>query len=173
MHLGIIRLLTTEQHNPDVITMHFMDDPFFEPDFLTLLWQSGASESATVCFVISLGICYCLFKCGVFSTSAVLIAACVCVRERDRVTSQHVSCLNCGLCVCVCVCVWETVSHHSMSAILITACVCVCVCERERERDRVTSQHVSCLNRGLFANTHEHHHCVCHVTVPLLGLNWW
>ncbi len=125
MHLGIIRLLTTEQHNPDVITMHFMDDPFFEPDFLTLLWQSGTSKSATVCFVISLNICYCLFKCGVFSTSAVLIAACVCMRERDRVTLQYI-----GL-------------------ILITACVCVCVCVWERERDRVTSQHVSCLNHSL------------------------
>ncbi len=47
---------------------HFMDDRFVnlgEEVILTLLWQSGASESATVCFVISLNICYWLFKCGV------------------------------------------------------------------------------------------------------------
>ncbi len=31
-------------------------------------------------------------------------------------------------------------------------CVCVCTCVRERERNRVTSQHISYLNRGL---------CVC------------
>ncbi len=44
---------------------HFMDDRFVnlgEEVILTLLWQSGASESATVCFVISLSICYWLFK---------------------------------------------------------------------------------------------------------------
>ncbi len=34
-----------------------------EEVILTLLWQSGASESATVCFVISLSISYWLFKC--------------------------------------------------------------------------------------------------------------
>ncbi len=44
--------------------------------------------------------------------------------------------------------------------------VCVCVCVRERERE--TGSHhsgVSCLNRGLCANTYEHHHWVCHVTL--------
>ncbi len=55
-------------------------------------------------------------------------------RERDRVTSQHISYLNHGLCVCVRVCVCErereTGSHHSTSAILIAACMCL----RERER---------------------------------------
>ncbi len=38
-----------------------MDDSFMnlgEEAILTLLWQSGASESTTVCFVISLSICY-------------------------------------------------------------------------------------------------------------------
>ncbi len=51
------------------------------------------------------------------------------------------------MCVCVCVCVW---------------CVCVCVCVRERERE--TGSHhsgVSCLYRGLCANTYELHLCVC------------
>ncbi len=51
-------------------------------------------------------------------------------------------------------------------------CVCVCVCEREREREREreTGSHhsgVSFLNRSLFANTYEHHHCVCHTTLFL------
>ncbi len=94
-----------------------MDDRFVnlgEEVILTLLWQSGASESATVCFVISLSICYWLLKCRV-------LRVLVCVCERERVTSQR--------------------------------CVCVCVCERERE------------TRGLFANTYEHHHCVCHATL--------
>ncbi len=40
---------------------HFMDNSFVnlgEEAILTLLWQSGASESETVCFVNSLSICY-------------------------------------------------------------------------------------------------------------------
>ncbi len=40
---------------------HFMDDCFVnlgEEVILTLQRQSGASESATACFVISLSICY-------------------------------------------------------------------------------------------------------------------
>ncbi len=48
--------------------MHFMDNRFVnlgEEVILTLLWKSAASESATVCFVISLNICYWLLKCGV------------------------------------------------------------------------------------------------------------
>ncbi len=41
------------------------------------------------------------------------------------------------------------------------------VCVWERERDRVTSQWSvqpvrNRFNRGSFANTYEHHHCVCH-----------
>ncbi len=81
-----------------------------EEVILTLLWQSGASESATVCFVIGLSICYWLLKCGVFRV--------VCVSEREshitatweRVTSQRR------------VCVRERESHHSV--------VCARVCER-------------------------------------------
>ncbi len=55
--------------------MYFMDDCFMnlvEEVILTLLWQSGASESATVCFVISLNICYWL------------LSVCAHVRERER-----------------------------------------------------------------------------------------
>ncbi len=103
-----------------------MDDRFVnlgEEVILTLLWQSGASESSTVTatifklkIVISLSICYWLFKC-------VLRIARVCVRERDRVTVE--SAILIAACVCVCVCVWEreTGSHHSTSAILIAACL--------------------------------------------------
>ncbi len=50
------------------LAMHFMDNSFVnlgEKVILTLLWQSGASESATVCFVISLSILYWLFRCRV------------------------------------------------------------------------------------------------------------
>ncbi len=80
--------------------MHFMDDRFVnlgDEVILTVLWQSGASESATVCFVISLSICYWLFKCGV-----------------------------CASCVWVCVRMYvrKTGSHHSASEIvLIVACL--------------------------------------------------
>ncbi len=141
-----------------------MDDRFVnlgEEVILTMRWQSGASESATVCFVISLSICYWLLR----------VCACVrvCVRERERVTSQHISYLNRSVCVCVC--------YLSTSAILcLSRLVCV-VCvrsawgeERERERETVTSQRSvqrvrNSLNRSLFANTYEHHHCVCHVTL--------
>ncbi len=55
MHLGIIKIIYNRR------ATHFMDDSFVnlgEEVILTLLWQSGASESATVCFVISLSI-YC------------------------------------------------------------------------------------------------------------------
>ncbi len=55
MHLGIIKITYNRT------ATHFMDDRFVnlgEEVILTLLWQSGASESATVCFAISLSICY-------------------------------------------------------------------------------------------------------------------
>ncbi len=123
-----------------------MDDRFVnlgEEIILTLLWQSGASESATVCFVTSLSICYWLFKCGVLRV--------VCVWERERVSHHSVACV----CVCarMCVCVRE--SHHSV------VCVCVCVCGRMCERGR--HGHNNC---GLCtANKYEDHHCVCHTTL--------
>ncbi len=48
-----------------------------EEVILTLLWQSGASESSTVCFVISL-----IF--AIDSSNAEFCASCVCVRETER-----------------------------------------------------------------------------------------
>ncbi len=62
MQLGIIKITYNRT------ATHFMNDSFVnlgEEVILTLLSQSGASESATVCFVISLSICYRLFKCRV------------------------------------------------------------------------------------------------------------
>ncbi len=85
-----------------------MDDSFVnlgEEVILTLLWQSGASESATVCFVISLIICYLLFKWGLLRV--VCVCACVCARAR------------------VCVCVWERERnmYSPSEIILIAACL--------------------------------------------------
>ncbi len=118
---------------------HFMDDCFVnlgENVILTLRWQSGASESATVCFGISLSICYWLLR--------VCVCVCVCVRvwerEREGVTSQHISYLYRGLCVCVWD--WETVTSQQSVQLV---------------RNR--------LNRGLCTNTYELHHCVCHATL--------
>ncbi len=93
MHLGIIKITY------NWTATHFMEDSFVnlgEEVILTLLWQSGTSESATVCFVISLSICYWLFKCRV------LRVVCVCMweREREREREGH----STASCVCVCVC---------------------------------------------------------------------
>ncbi len=84
--------------------MHFMDDRFMnlgEEVILTLLWQSGASESSTVCFVISLSICYWQLKCGV------LCVVCVWERQKERKRER------------------ETGSHHSRvySPSVIAACL--------------------------------------------------
>ncbi len=112
-----------------------------------------ASKPATVCFLISLSICYWLFKCRV------LRIVCVCVFA------------------CIHVCVWASEREKERERERVTAALlCVCVSERarewERERERVTVA-VSCVweretrshNHGLCANTYEHHHCVCHVTL--------
>ncbi len=51
MQLGIIKITYNRT------AMHFMDDRFMnlvEEAILTLLWQSGASESATVCMYVLL-----------------------------------------------------------------------------------------------------------------------
>ncbi len=80
MHLGIIKI---------TIFDHFVN--LGEDVILTLLWQSGASESSTVCFVISLSICYWQLKCRV---------SCVMCVEGERETGSHhrrVSGLNWGL----------------------------------------------------------------------------
>ncbi len=55
MYLGIIKITYNRT------AMHFIQVSFVnlgEEVILTLIYQSGASESATVCFVISLSICY-------------------------------------------------------------------------------------------------------------------
>ncbi len=111
MHLGIVKITYNRT------ATHFMDNSFVnlgEEIILTLLWQSGASESATVCFVISLSICHWLFKCG--ALHFVCVHVCVCV------------------CVCVCMCVCERVTAAA-SCVCVRACVRVCapMCERRRQ----------------------------------------
>ncbi len=67
-----------------------------------------------------------------------LTVACVCVRE-GHITAQQLS-------ESQLVCVWEW--------------------ERETATSQRSAQHVrNNLNRGLFANTYELHHCVCHATL--------
>ncbi len=59
-----------------------------EEVILTLLWQSGASESATVCFVIS----YLLLTVQIWSFArrvCVCVCVCVCVWERERERETH------------------------------------------------------------------------------------
>jgi len=116
MHLGIIKITYNRTAQPRCYHNAFMDDRFVnlgEEVILPLLWQSGASESSTICFVISLSICYLylllsilLFKCRVLPSC---VYVCVCERE------SH-SCSVVCVCVCVCVCslVWErkTRSHN-------------------------------------------------------------
>ncbi len=110
-----------------------MDDSFVnrgEEVILTLLWQSGASESATVCFVISLSICYWLFKCRVLR----FVCEWEIERERERARHSAASCV----CVCVCVCVCSRACSHACSRAHVRACVregdtgrfsiCVLVC---------------------------------------------
>ncbi len=119
MPLGVIDydLFTTQQHTPNVRigATHFMDNNLMNlveykacfaqrlfikqiqnnnyRSVLTLLWQSGTSESATVCFVISLSICYWLFKCGVLRImcrvwECVWVCVFTRVSEGDMVTSK-------------------------------------------------------------------------------------
>ncbi len=131
-----------------------MDDRFVnvgEEVILTLLWQSGASESATVCFVISLSICYWLLKCRV------LRVVCVSVWVRE---GRSVVCV--WVCECVCVCVWvsEWVSEWVRGSQRSVEWV--------SEWVRETWSH----NRSLcIANTYELHHCVCHTT-PFPSQAW-
>ncbi len=90
-HLGIIKITYNRT------ATHFLDDRFVnlgEEVILTLLWQSSASESETVCFVFSSSIYYWLFKCWV------LRVMCVCVGGGG---SQHSIEFVC-VCLCVCVC---------------------------------------------------------------------
>ncbi len=63
------------------------------------------------------------------------------------------------VCVCVCVCVWERERERVTVQSPVCVCVCACVCLWEREETR---SH----NRGLCANTYEHHHhCIYHATL--------
>ncbi len=134
MHLGIIKITYKQNSTTQMLSQRILwTDRVVNLGaevILTLLWQSGTSESATVCFVISLSIDYWLLKCGV------LRVVCVCVR--------------------LCVCVWEREREREREGHSAASCVCSCVWERETR-----SHH----NRGLFANTYELHHCVCHATL--------
>ncbi len=149
-----------------------MDDRFVnlgEEVILTLLWQSGRSESAKVCFVISLSS---LLLTVQMQRSARRVFVCVCVcgereRERERRERESHITASCGvvcLRVCVCVCVWERErerereSHHSV----VVWCVCVCVvcraplaCVREGTR----SHNAACV-------PYELHHCLSRDSVP-------
>ncbi len=120
MHLGIIKITYNRT------ATHFMDERFVnlgEEVILTLLWQCDASESATVCFVISLNICYWLFKCRVL----------------------HV-------CVCMCLRVWEREGERERGSqcSIVCVCVCVCVCAALCERgDMVTQPRLVCQTHEL------------------------
>ncbi len=103
MHLGIIKITY------NWTATHFMEDSFVnlgDEVIPTLLWKSGTSESATACFVISLSICYWLFKCRVLRV----------------------------VCVCLCVCMWERERERERGSQYSVVCVCVCarMCERGR-----------------------------------------
>ncbi len=105
MHLEIIKITYNRT------ATHFMDDRFVnlgEEVILTLLWQSGYSESATVCFVISWSICYWLFKCWVL----LIVCVCVCV------------------CVCASVCVWERGGFTAKLVSFLFALRCIFHCVR-------------------------------------------
>ncbi len=161
MHLGIIKITYNRT------ATHFMYDRFVnlgEEVILTLLWQSGTSESATVCFFISLSICYWLF-CSNAEFCTLCVCVCVCVRthacacewERDRVTVESAILIAACVCVCVCVCVRERerqgntqrseqiVRNHLYRCLCV--CVWVCVCERERKRERDSHITAECTAR--------------------------
>ncbi len=60
--------------------------------------------------------------------------------------------------------------HAILIAFFVYVRVCVCGSERERERERERDGHSvqpfrNRLNRGLFANTYEHHQYICHATL--------
>ncbi len=129
-------LLTTEQQ-------HFMDDSFVNlgggnSDFALTIWRFW---SATVCFVISLSICYWRSNAE-FCTSCVCV--CVCVSERERETRSH----NRGLCAntyelhyCVCcACLYERSVWVVMNEWMKRICLCFNPFEsRSRARNSVSS----------------------------------
>ncbi len=95
-----------------------MDDHFVnlgEEVILTLLWQSGASESATVLVLVSVFAIDC-------SNVKFARRVCVCERERERREGQRsIVCVCSRVCACVCVCVLTCVRHgHTTTACLQT-----------------------------------------------------
>ncbi len=94
-----------EQHNPDVITTHFMEDRFLnlgEEVILTLLWQSGASESATESmFCYKFKYLLLTFQMSIAYRVSVCVV-CVCARGCERETRSH----NRSLCTA------NTYEHH-------------------------------------------------------------
>ncbi len=158
MRLGIIKITFNRTAQPRCYRNVFYGRQFREPrrgdnsDFAVTIW---ASESASVCFVISLSICYWLFKCGVLRT--------VCVRERERESQRSVLCVCLFLCVCVCVCKRE--GHRASS------CVCARVCKYSslqtvRAEDTVTQPRVVC--KHIWASSM----CLSRNSVLLSSLNW-
>ncbi len=112
MHLEIIKITYNRT------AKHFMDDHFVnlgEEVILTLLWQSGASESATVLVLVSVFAIDC-------SNVKFARRVCVCERERERARER----VSAVLCVCVCVCVCARVCVCSR----VCARVCVLTCVR-------------------------------------------
>ncbi len=107
-------------------------------DFAMTIWRFWISNCMFSYWLLRVCACACACVC-----------VCVCEREKKQ-TGSHLS----TSAVCVCVSERERErerrSHHSWvystsEIILIAACVCV--------RERGGHSGVSCLNRGLFANT--------------------
>ncbi len=101
MHLGILKITYNRTAQPRCYHSAFYGQPFRE------LRRGEASESVTVCFVISLSI-YC--SNADYCMSRVCVRMCVRKREGERGSQRSV-------CVCVCVMcsrVWEreTWSHN-------------------------------------------------------------
>ncbi len=67
--------------------------------------------------------------------------------------------------MCARMCVIEREGHSTSSILIVDCvCVCVCVCVWEREWGSHHSGVYSPSEIVLFANTYEHHHCVCNTT---------
>ncbi len=111
MHLGILKITYNRTAQPRCYHSTFYGQPFHE------LRRGEASESATVCFVISLSI-YC--------SNADYCMSCVCV----------------CVCVCVCTCVRKREGERERGS---QRSVCVCdVLACVREGDMVTQPQLVC-----------------------------
>ncbi len=147
MHLGIIKITYNRTAQPRCYHNAFYGRLFLKhrrecnSDFAMTIWPFWISN--WLCFVISLSICYWLFKCGV------LHSVCVCECESVCVC----------VCVCVCACVWDK-ERGSQSSVV---CVCVCVWERGRQGHTTAAcvqTHTSIITVSVTG--------LC----SLLGLNW-